>query len=241
MDVEIDAITMDQTLALAEHAMKTRKPLQQVVVNVAKLVKMRHDRLLRDSVIESDLINIDGMGVVWGARLTGHKVPERVNGTNLMYELLSLCAEKGYRPYFFGAKQDILDRAIKNAKTMWPGLKVAGTRNGYFEESDLDKIVKDMNASKADCLFIAISTPIKENFMNAYKTRLKIPFIMGVGGSVDVLAGKVHRAPVWVQNAGLEWLYRIYQEPGRMWKRYLITNSAYAWLLIKEVLFHRAK
>ncbi len=232
----IDPLTMEETLALAETAMRERKRLQHVVVNVAKLVHMQNDAELREDVSGSDLINIDGMGVVWGACFCGHNVPERVAGVDLMENLLALCAEKGFKPYILGAKQPVLEQAVRNIQANHPAIQFAGYRNGYFTAEEEAALVQDIATSGADCLFIAMTTPHKERLLKKYKDAFNVPFLMGVGGSVDVIAGHVNRAPKWMQNAGLEWFYRIVQEPRRMWKRYLNTNSKFAWLLLKERL-----
>lgn len=230
----MDALTMAETLQVARHAMKTKTRLQHVVVNVAKLVNMQKDLTLFDDVTSSDLINIDGMGVVWGARLCGHDVPERVSGVDIMDRLLELCAAEGFRPYFLGAKQAVLEAAVQRIKEDHPKIKIAGYRNGYFTAEEEPQIMKDIAESNADCLFIAISSPTKERLLAQYKDIINVPFLMGVGGSIDIKAGFTQRAPEWMQKYGLEWLYRIIQEPRRMWKRYLVTNSKYAWLLVRE-------
>lgn len=230
----MDSLTMAETMAIAEHAMKTRTRLQHVVVNVAKLVNMQQDTALRDDVCGSDMINIDGMGVVWGARLCGHTVPERVSGVDIMENLLKLCAQKGYRPYFFGAKQDVLEQAVRNIEAQYPGIQIAGYRNGYFKADDEPGIIKAIADSNADCLFIAISSPTKERLLSQYKDVINVPFLMGVGGSIDIKAGLTKRAPLWMQRYGLEWLYRLLQEPRRMFGRYWKTNTRYAGLLLAE-------
>ncbi len=238
MHCPMDALTMPQTLAIAEHAMKTRTRLQHVVVNVAKLVNMQNDAALRTDVSSSDLINIDGMGVVWGARICGHHVPERVSGVDIMENLLNICTEKGYRPYFFGAKQAVLEQAIKNIQSQYPTIQIAGYRNGYFSATEEERVIREIAASNADCLFIAISSPTKERLLSQYRDILNVPFLMGVGGSIDIKAGITKRAPLWMQCTGLEWFYRFLQEPRRMFKRYLMTNSQYLLLLMKEKFRH---
>lgn len=232
----IDLFTFDETVSLAVEAMLTRKPVQHVAINVAKLVKMRNDAELRRDVTESHIIGIDGAGIVIGARALGIKVPERVAGIDLMQRLLAVCSVQHFRPYFFGARRKVLEQAIRNAYRLWPGLELAGYRDGYFGEEEEAEIVENIKNSKADCLFIGIPTPRKERFLHRYRDTLGVPFIMGVGGSFDVLAGHVSRAPRGMQSAGLEWLYRVYQEPKRMWWRYVSTNAVYAGLLGKELV-----
>lgn len=228
----LDPLTMDGVLERAERAIATRTPLVHVSLNVAKLVNMRSDRQLGDDVRLGDIVTADGMGIVWGAKLLGLPVPERIAGVDLMDCLLGLCAERGHRPFILGAEESVLRRAAENLTARHPGLHFAGLRNGYFREDEEEGIARQIRDSKADCLFVAISSPKKERFMKAHGPAMGVPFVMGVGGAVDVAAGLVSRAPVWMQRCGLEWLFRLCQEPRRMWKRYLVTNGAFGvWLL----------
>ena len=232
----MDSLTMDETIEIAEHAMKSKKRLQHVVVNVAKLVNMQKDKALCEDVSESDVVNIDGMGVVWGARLCGHDVPERVSGVDIMENMLALCEQKGFKPYFFGAKQEVLEQAVKNIQEQYPKITIAGYRNGYFTDAEEPGVIQEIAAANADCLFIAISSPKKERLLSQYKDEINVPFLMGVGGTIDIKAGITKRAPLWMQKFGLEWLYRLLQEPRRMFGRYFKTNTKYVSLLIKEWL-----
>jgi len=237
--VDIDVLTMKETLARVQEAMRTRKRQHHVAMNVAKFVKLRNDSELRSDIACSDIVGIDGMGVVFAARLMGINVPERVAGVDLMQEVIALCARQGYRPYFLGARQDVLDSAIANIKRQYPALEIAGAQHGYYTPQEEMRVVETIRDSGADCLFLALPTPAKEHFLAQHRDRLNVPFIMGVGGSVDVLANHVKRAPLWMQRSGLEWLYRVGQEPQRMWKRYLVTNTAF--LVIVATALFRAR
>jgi len=230
----IDAITMQETLSLIDKARIERKPIRHVVVNVAKLVNMQKDQALFDSVVNCDIINADGQPVVWAAKILGKKLPERVAGVDLMQNLVMLAAEKKYRVFFFGAKEEVVKKVADKYSAQYSTAIIAGYRNGYFKAEDEPLIAKQIADSKADILFVAISSPKKEIFLNKYKDLIDMPFIMGVGGSFDVVSGLVKRAPVWMQNCGLEWFYRLCQEPRRMWKRYLVTNTIFIWMLLKE-------
>jgi N-acetylglucosaminyldiphosphoundecaprenol N-acetyl-beta-D-mannosaminyltransferase len=236
LGIPIDLLTLEETTERAAKAMQTRKLTQHVALNVAKLVKLRHNNELRRDVVESDIVGVDGMGIVWGARALGIGVPERVAGVDLMERVLGICAERGFRPYFLGARQDVLARAIAAIKRRWPSLVVAGYRNGFEQANDEDATVAAIKECAPDCLFIGMPTPRKERFLHAYRDVLDVPFVMGVGGGIDVLAGAVNRAPTAVQRYGLEWLYRVYQEPRRMWWRYASTNLEFAGLLSKELV-----
>jgi N-acetylglucosaminyldiphosphoundecaprenol N-acetyl-beta-D-mannosaminyltransferase len=225
------ALSMAETLELAEESMRTRKPLLHTVVNVAKLVTMTNDAELREDVVGADVINVDGTGVVWGARLLGIAIGERVAGVDVMTEMFALCARKGYRPFLLGAEQHVLDAMAAKLAQQYPDLVIAGLQNGYFTAGEEAGVIAAINASGADCLFVALPTPRKERFLKRYRDELLPSFVMGVGGSFDVFAGKVVRAPVLVQRLGLEWLFRVVQEPRRLWRRYYETNIGYVALL----------
>ncbi|WP_320019552.1 WecB/TagA/CpsF family glycosyltransferase [Labilibaculum manganireducens] len=234
MNSPVDVLTMKETIHLIDDSIRDKKPIQHIVVNAAKLVHMQTDTELYKSVVASDIINADGMAVVWAAGLLGEPLPERVSGVDLMQELVILAAKKKYRIFFFGGKEEVVSEVVRKYTSVFGEEIIAGFRNGYFNHDQEADIAEQIAASNADILFVAISSPTKEIFLNTYKDQLKVPFIMGVGGSFDVVAGKVKRAPLWMQNSGLEWFYRFLQEPGRMWKRYLTTNSLFLYYIFKE-------
>ncbi len=238
----MDSITMKETVDFIGKRIEKRKFLQHVVVNVAKLVHMQKDKVLAESVKACDLINIDGMGVVLGARFLGYKIPERVAGVDLFHNLLDMSVEKEFPVFLLGAEDEVVSKTAQKVKQLHSGVQVAGFHHGYFWD-DEQAVVDKIKASGARLLFVAITSPKKENFINKWQDQLGVDFVMGVGGTFDVVAGKVKRAPVWMQNYGLEWFYRIMQEPRRMWKRYAVTNSLFALMLIKEKLksFSKAK
>jgi len=231
MGAKIDALTMRETLQRVTHIIENGESMQHVVVNVAKLVSMSHDKKLRDIVNGCDLINADGAGVVMGARMLGIPIPERVAGIDLMQNLIGLSNQKGYRVFFLGADEEVVRDVVTHYRALYPALNICGYRNGYFNADEEVKIARKIREAKPDILFVAMSSPKKEKFINTYKDIMKVPFMMGVGGSFDVVAGKVKRAPLWMQSAGLEWFYRLGQEPRRMWKRYLFTNVQFGWML----------
>lgn len=231
----MDVATMSDTVSHIENNVAQGNFLQHVVVNVAKIVNMQKDATLAESVKACDVINIDGMGVVFGARFLGHDIPERVAGVDLFHELLKMSQKREFPIFLLGATEEVVTQTNNKVKALYPNLTVAGYNNGYFWD-DEEAIVAKIRESGAKLLFVAITSPKKENFINKWKDQLGVDFVMGVGGTFDVVAGKVNRAPLWMQNSGLEWLYRVIQEPRRMWKRYLVTNSKFAWLLIKNKL-----
>jgi N-acetylglucosaminyldiphosphoundecaprenol N-acetyl-beta-D-mannosaminyltransferase len=228
----MNTATMDETVEWIGSRIARREFTQHVVVNVAKLVHMQTDTELAESVRACDIVNIDGMGVVWGARLLGFPVPERVAGVDLFERLLQMAADRGLPVYLLGATDEVVARTAVVVSTRYAGLKIAGYHHGYFWD-DEESVVETIHRSGARLLFVAITSPKKESFINRWKDRLGVDFVMGVGGTFDVVSGKVRRAPQWMQRSGLEWAYRVAQEPRRMWKRYFVTNNAFALMLLR--------
>lgn len=235
LGVPIDCLTLAETIAATDEAMQTGQVLRHVCINVAKFVAMRSNPDLDRDMRSSHVVSVDGMGIVWAARLLGIEVLERVTGVDLMEGVFRLCASKGYRPYFLGARPDVVQKAVSNTQARYPALAFAGWRDGYFKAEEEIEVVAAIRSSGADCLFIGMPTPQKERFLARHWDTLGVPFIMGVGGGLDVLAGRVRRAPRFVQDIGLEWLFRTIQEPRRLGPRYLKTNIAFAAILVKAL------
>jgi N-acetylglucosaminyldiphosphoundecaprenol N-acetyl-beta-D-mannosaminyltransferase len=236
----MDLLSAQETVERALDAMKRGRLVTHVAINVGKFVKMRNDPELRSDVEQADIIGIDGMGLALALRLFGRRPVERVAGIDLMYALMEKCAELKLRPFLLGARRDVLEKAAAGAKRRWPGLEFAGLRDGYFSSAEEATVAEEIRASGADCLFVAMPTPRKERFLHRHGRTLGVPFIMGVGGSVDVLAGLVSRAPRWMQQAGLEWLHRLLQEPRRMFWRYASTNLSFAVILARAAVAQAA-
>jgi N-acetylglucosaminyldiphosphoundecaprenol N-acetyl-beta-D-mannosaminyltransferase len=235
MGCQIDNLSMEDTLGRIEGFIHSGKPHQHVVVNVDKLVKASRDPGLRKIINDCALINVDGMPVVWASRLLGKPLKERVAGVDLFEALMRRAGEKGWRVFLLGAREEVVSAVADTYGRKYPRLVLAGYRNGYWKgEAEERAVVQQIRDSRADLLFVAISSPKKEQFLGRYQAEMKIPFAMGVGGTFDVAIGRVKRAPRWMQKSGLEWFYRFLQEPRRMFRRYFIDDMAFIWLLIKE-------
>jgi len=231
----IDNVSMEETLQLVEGFVRARRPHQHVVVNVDKLVKASRDEDLRRIINACDLVNVDGMPVVWASRLLGKPLKERVAGIDLFEALMRRAADRGWRVFLLGARPEVVREVAATYARRYPGLVLAGVRDGYWQGGDAEAgVVRQVRDSRADLLFVAISSPRKEQFLGLYQAEMRIPFAMGVGGSFDVATGRVKRAPAWMQKGGLEWFYRFLQEPRRMFRRYFIDDMAFIWLVIKE-------
>ena len=232
---------MDEAIELATSSMRTRTRLQHGDVNVTKFVQMRDDPVLKRCTVDSDLICIDGMGIVLGCRLLGLKTSGRVTGIDFMLNTIDVCAKEGFRPYFLGAKQNVLDDMVTRLQRQYPSLEIAGSRNGYFAREDESDIVCAIKSSGADCLFVGITSPIKERFLNEHRDQLGVPLQIGVGGAFDVVSGHTKRAPAIVQSIGLEWLFRLLQEPHRLFYRYYMSNTVYAGILLGHIVSNALK
>jgi N-acetylglucosaminyldiphosphoundecaprenol N-acetyl-beta-D-mannosaminyltransferase len=227
----IDRLGMEETLARVDDVIASGGYSQHMAINTAKLVSLRDDDRLREIVEGCELVNADGQAVVWASRLLGDPLPERVAGIDLMEELLGLAEQKGYRVYILGAREDVLDQAIARIRERYPALTLAGWRDGYFSREEEPQVCASIRASRPQMVFVAMSTPRKEYFLAERGPELGAEFVMGVGGAVDVMAGLTRRAPISWQRLGLEWLYRLLQEPRRMFRRYAVTNTRFAWMV----------
>jgi N-acetylglucosaminyldiphosphoundecaprenol N-acetyl-beta-D-mannosaminyltransferase len=235
LGIPVDALTMQQTVSLIDDAIQTGKHINHVVINAAKVVSMQKDKALYNCVKTCDLINADGQSIVWAARLLGKKIPCRVAGADLMQELVNLCHKRKYKCFFLGAREEVVRKVVEVYTKQYGPDIIAGYQNGYFDEIEEAIVAEKIADSGAQLLFVAITSPRKENFLFDFRNLLnQVNFTMGVGGTFDCIAGLKRRAPVWVQNAGMEWFFRFIQEPRRMWRRYLVGNSKFIWLVMKE-------
>lgn len=230
----IHKLTMDETLSVITNSIKKNKQIHHVVVNAAKIVALQKDFKLRESVNCCDIINADGQAIVWASKVLNNPLPERVAGIDLMENLVALSYKEGYKIFFLGAKEEVVSKVVSMYSDKYSPDIIAGYRNGYFDKNQEQDIAKQISQSGANILFVAISSPKKEIFLNKNKQFLgNVNFIMGVGGSFDVVSGLVKRAPKWMQKFGLEWFYRLIQEPKRMWRRYLVGNTKFIYLIMR--------
>lgn len=237
--VTFDAVTLDETISICREALNQRSTLLIGVVNAAKLVKLKTDPFLRDSLLGCDLLLADGQSVVWASRLLNRPLPERVTGIDLFERLLDVADRESLGVYLLGARPEVLAGVEAVIAERWPGARVVGSHDGYFDASGSDRIAGDIASSGADLIFLGMTTPAKEIFLGTYGRALGVPVLHGVGGSFDVLAGVTRRAPERWQRAGMEWAYRALQEPRRLGRRYLVTNTAFVVLLIAERIHRR--
>lgn len=236
--VPLDAMTMDETVQRCLEAVRNEEQLEIGMVNAAKLVNMRRDPRLAHAVAGCDLVLADGQAVVWAGKLLRTPLPERVAGIDLFMRLLAAAEKADLSVYFLGAKQEVLQLMLDQVGARFPALRVAGSRNGYFADTEQEAVADAIADSGAQLLFLGMTSPKKENFTAGYGKRTDARVVHGVGGSFDILAGITRRAPERWQRMGLEWLYRTLQEPRRLGRRYFTTNALFLVMTARE-LIHR--
>jgi N-acetylglucosaminyldiphosphoundecaprenol N-acetyl-beta-D-mannosaminyltransferase len=235
-----DAVTIETAVARClEFCRAPRASHTVITANASHLCMMRDNPELALACRAAHLILADGMSVVWALRASGQPVPERVAGVDLMARLLASAGEHQLRVYFLGAKREVVTALVEKSRAQYPGIEIAGFRDGYFGLDDHPGIVEEIRSSRADVLFVGMPSPFKETWCERHRQRLEVPVIMGVGGSFDVLAGFIRRAPRWVQSLGLEWFWRLLMEPRKLWKRYLTTNTEFTWFAAQEIVSRR--
>lgn len=240
LGLSFDAVTMEAAVArCVEFCHAPRLSHTIITANASHLCMMRRDPQLAAACRAAHLTVADGMSVVWALRASGQPAPVRVAGVDLMARLLEEAGTHQLRVYLLGAKREVIAALVKTIRAKHPGVEIAGFRDGYFDPQDHEAIVEEIRASGAHMLFVGMPTPFKETWCEHHRERLNVPVIIGVGGSFDVLAGFIKRAPEWMQSLGLEWFWRLLMEPRKLWRRYLSTNSEFVWLAGREIVVRR--
>jgi len=206
-----------------------------VTINVALLMMCRSNAELAHAVEEADLVVADGMPLVWASHWLSPGLPERVAGVDLMELVLRKGASSGLRIFLLGTTQERLDVLQAKIRREYPGLIIAGARNGYFRPTENQRVVQEIRESGADVLFIGMPAPTKEIWTEHHRHELGVAVVVGVGGGFDVIAGFIPRAPKFLQRIGFEWAWRLLNEPRKLWKRYLVTNSQFIAVLVAEL------
>ena len=216
LGVPIDAVTYESAEARMDEMIRSGRAHHIFTADVSGIMRAREEPELAEIIRTSDLVTADGAGVLWAARLFDFPLPERVSGVDLVRRLSGLAAREGYRVYLLGAAPGVAHDAAERLMAENPGLTIAGVRDGYFD--DEAAVAEELRAARPDILFVALGIPKQERFIRRWYHELNIPLSIGIGGSFDVISGRLQRAPGWMQRAGLEWLFRVAQEPKR-WRR----------------------
>lgn len=230
----VDALDLQSTVDRCAELIEAGGGAWQASLNAMKVELCARNGGFAGVLNSSDIVSADGQPIVWASRLLRKPLPGRVNGTDLMYKLFALAERKGLSVYILGASDDVLQRAINRLGKDYPALRIAGTHHGHFSADEEDAVVDRVREVAPDILFVAMPSPRKEELLHRRIGELRVGLAMGVGGSIEVVAGNRTRAPALMQRVGLEWLFRLSQEPGRLWRRYLVGNLMFLWLLAWE-------
>lgn len=230
----VDCLTSGELLAELTESIRDRQPTKVIqFVNANKVAMVQSEPSMGEILERADYVLADGQPMLPLAAMLGIKIPERIDGIGLMHKLLKLADREGFSVYLLGAKQEIVEECVRRIGLDFPGARIAGYRNGYFKEPEIPSIAKAVSKTAPDFLFLGIGSPMKERLADEWKEELGARVIQGVGGSFDVMAGIVKRAPKWMQDCYIEWLYRVIQEPRRMFWRYVMTNGSCLWVFFK--------
>ncbi len=241
LNTKIDVLDTKQTISLVEKYVKTKTPLHLMGVNADKINEVNENKLMKKIVNSCGIVNADGASVVLASKYLGNPLPERVAGIDLMQDLVKLSADKGYSIYLLGAKQEVVEKTKTVLKERYKNLNIIGIHNGYFKEDYWGEISKELKKKKPDFVFVGITSPMKEYLIEYLQNDGNNCVFMGVGGSFDVISGNIPRAPLWMQKANLEWLFRVIQEPKRLFKRYFTGNRKFIKAVKKEKRLQRGK
>ncbi|GIQ70885.1 glycosyltransferase [Xylanibacillus composti] len=230
-DITVSTMNMQETVEYLTEAVRARTPHQVITANPIMMMAALEDPAYKAMMQQAELIVPDGTGVVWAASRLGSPVKERVAGYDLLHELLRKGEPHGWKVYLLGAEPDVVHTAAARIREMYPGIQLVGERDGYFKDEEDAEVIADIREKQPDLLFVARSAKNQEPWIGKYKNELQVPVMMGVGGSFDVIAGKVKRAPdLWIRLR-LEWLYRLVKEPWR-WRR-MLALPKFMWRVIR--------
>ena len=215
LGVPVDAITMGEAVARIDGFIEKRTPVLVATANAEMLMRATHDGALRRILQGAAMVTPDGAGTVWAAHHLGYAMPERVAGYDMVQELMREAPAKHRRIFFFGSAPGVADKAKAKAEQLYPGIEIVGTRNGFFTAADEPAIIEEIKAAHPDILLAALGVPKQEKWLAKHLGELGVPVAIGVGGTFDVMAGVMKRAPRWMQRAKLEWLFRGMMQPQR--------------------------
>ena len=237
-DVAIDNVTFEDAMSLLKRFIEEKKPRYVVTPNVDHIVRLRDDEEFREVYRNAHLVLADGMPILWAARFLGTPLKEKISGSDILPRFCTIAAKEGYRLFFLGGGGDDAGLAAQKLKECCPGLNIAGIYAPPFgfekDEEEQKKIISMIRDNNIDILFAGLGTPKQEKWIYGHYKELGVPVSIGIGAGFSFIAGTVRRAPRWMQSAGVEWLWRIIQEPGRLWRRYLIYDTQFLWIVLKD-------
>ncbi|AQQ08949.1 Putative N-acetylmannosaminyltransferase [Sedimentisphaera cyanobacteriorum] len=228
LDVTFNNCTMNEALGFIQNGVENSNKGMYFFINPDCLNKTFTDKYYFDILRSADYVFPDGVGINIGSKMTGQTLKQNVNGTDMFPLLCSMCQQRGYSMYFLGAKPGIAARMVSILREEYTSLKIAGYRDGYFQkDGETESVIEAVNKTGAQVLLVAFGVPVQEKWIYENRSRLSPPVVMGVGGLFDFYSGNIRRAPGWLRDLGGEWIYRLIQEPGRMWRRYILGNPVF--------------
>lgn len=237
LNIEVDNLTMKESLDSIDSLIKKRQPSYVVTPNVDHIVKLEKDLEFREVYKNADLILTDGMPLIWISKMLKNPIKEKVSGSDLFPKVCELAAEKSYSIFLLGAAEGVAEKAAKNLSNKYNKLNICGTYSPSYgfenNEEEVSKIISIINNAKPDILAVGLGAPKQEKFLYKYKNQLNVPISLAIGASIDFEAGNVKRAPRFMQKSGFEWFYRLCKEPKRMFKRYIIDDIKIFKIVIK--------
>jgi len=243
LGVQIDPVTMAEATRIFGQMIEARRPHLVFNINVDIYMQARRDTELAAILRAADLVLVDGTPMMWAACLLGTPLPERISGSDFLPQFCRGAAESGYRLFFLGAGPGVARHATQTLNALYPGLNVVGTYSPPFgfehDDRENQRVIEQVRRASPDVLFVAFGVPKEQKWLHRFRDDLNVPVSMGVGSSFDYLAGRLKRAPRWMQILGLEWSYRLAQEPGRLWRRYLLNDPPFVYHLICHLLQRR--
>ncbi|NQT22241.1 MAG: WecB/TagA/CpsF family glycosyltransferase [Candidatus Omnitrophica bacterium] len=242
---EIDNISMSEAIAQINHVIQRKKPCYMVTPNVVHLIRLQGDKHFQEIYKNAIFRIADGLPLLWAARFLGTPLKEKISGSDLFPRLCELAVQKGYKLFFLGGNPGDAEKAKTNLMNKYPQIEVVGTYSPPYgfekDESENKKIISIIKESKPDILLVGLGAPKQEKWIYRYYREIAVPLSIGIGITFSFMAGTIKRAPLWMQKSGLEWFWRLMMEPGRLWKRYLIDDMKFFWLVYKQKMGQEKK
>lgn len=242
--VGIHSFTISEVIESIDHLVAFGRPSIVVTPNIDHIVRLQKDKGFVKIYKESAIVIPDGVPILWAAKFLGTPLKEKISGSDLFPKLCGAATRKGRTVFFLGGAEGAAMKSAEMLKTKYPGLRIAGTycpSLGFENDGNENrKIIKIIQSAKPDILFVGLGSPKQEKWIYNYKDEYKVPVSIGVGAAFDFYSGLVKRAPMWMQKSGLEWFWRLMMEPKRLWKRYLIDDPVFFWLVLKQKFFKKA-
>jgi N-acetylglucosaminyldiphosphoundecaprenol N-acetyl-beta-D-mannosaminyltransferase len=240
LGVEVDAVQIPEVVHQIETWIIQRDACRFIAVTgMHGVMEAQHDAEFKMVLNSADLVVPDGMPLVWLGRLRGFRLARRVYGPELMLSVCERTASRGVRHFFFGGAPEVPEKLAQILRNRFPGLTVVGTCSPPYRpvtnEED-EEIIAAINAAAPDVLWVGLSTPKQEKWMYAHRERLRVPVLVGVGAAFDINSGVKQQAPIWMREHGMEWFFRLIQEPGRLWRRYILYGSQFIFYVTLELL-----